>query len=243
MCTRIAFFGDSITQGDLGDCYVDLLQQRLPQHQLLNYGKNGDTIKSLYTRVQRLHLPEKIDIAFVWIGANDIIVQISPVFAVSKIITMQPWMKSLEEAEQAYHNLLKFVTKKANKVFTVPPVLIGEDTTNEYNKQLHHLSMMMKQVSNNFESVTFIDLQKTFWKALEQTESSDYILTPLSDAVFDSIRCRSKEDVDHCSEERHLQFTLDGIHLNSAGANLAADTFYYYIQKIIDKNNKKITSS
>jgi len=235
---NIAFFGDSITQGDLGDSYVDLLQQQLPDHQLLNYGKNGDTIKSLYARIQRLKLPNRFDISFVWIGCNDIFVHVSKLFAVAKMITMQPWIRTMEEAERTYRDLLAFVSKKATHVFTVPPILIGEDTTNQYNQQLKQVSTMMQSISKNIENVTFIDLQKIFWKELETSTSSSYIPTAISGFVFDGLRCHSADDVNRCSKERGLQLTLDGVHLNSRGSQLATDTFYQYIIEKTDKNPK-----
>ena len=43
--------------------------------------------------------------------------------------------------------------------------------------------------------------------------------------------------VDKKSKERNLFFTLDGVHLNSRGAELVADVFYRYIVKEVESKN------
>ncbi len=48
---KIAFFGDSLTKGIPGTAYFQLLRQNLPQHELLNFGKGGDTVASLFPHI------------------------------------------------------------------------------------------------------------------------------------------------------------------------------------------------
>ena len=50
---QIAFLGDSLTEGWPGAAYFPLLQRRLPQHELLNLGRAGDTVVDLLRRVTR----------------------------------------------------------------------------------------------------------------------------------------------------------------------------------------------
>lgn len=47
----IAFFGDSLTEGSPGVSYFDILKDKLPNENLLNFGKGGDTVISLYKRI------------------------------------------------------------------------------------------------------------------------------------------------------------------------------------------------
>jgi hypothetical protein len=52
---NIALYGDSLTEGRAGVSYINLLQPLLPGHELLNYGRGGDTVISLYHRIAGQH--------------------------------------------------------------------------------------------------------------------------------------------------------------------------------------------
>jgi lysophospholipase L1-like esterase len=67
---RIAFLGDSLTEGWPGASYFALLRVALPELELLNLGRAGDTVADLETRILRRGMPPA-DLAFVWIGVND----------------------------------------------------------------------------------------------------------------------------------------------------------------------------
>jgi len=72
---RIAFIGDSLTEGLVGASYFDILQDKLSQHELLNYGKGGDTMISLFRRLHEINFKPPLDIGFLWIGINDVFVK------------------------------------------------------------------------------------------------------------------------------------------------------------------------
>ena len=62
---KIAFFGDSLTEGFPGVAYFSLLQQRFPGSELFNYGKGGDTVISLLKRIESISFPSKFDLVVV----------------------------------------------------------------------------------------------------------------------------------------------------------------------------------
>jgi len=67
---RIAFLGDSLTEGRPGESFLARLRTLLPGDELLNHGRAGDTVPALLARCQ--HSPvERVDLAVVWIGVND----------------------------------------------------------------------------------------------------------------------------------------------------------------------------
>ena len=68
----IIFFGDSLTEGVPGASYYKILKEKLPEHNLVNCGKGGDTVNSLYNRIKKMNISKKYDIAFIWIGTNDV---------------------------------------------------------------------------------------------------------------------------------------------------------------------------
>src|SRR5574341_1406598 len=70
---NIVFFGDSLTQGNIGGDFVKKVAAALPQHGFLNKGINGDMTLNLYRRVTRDVIALKPDAVFIMIGGNDAI--------------------------------------------------------------------------------------------------------------------------------------------------------------------------
>jgi lysophospholipase L1-like esterase len=70
---EIAFLGDSLTEGWPGAAYLPLLCERLPQHQMLNLGRAGDTVSDVLRRVTLRGL-DPVDLAFIWAGVNDAVI-------------------------------------------------------------------------------------------------------------------------------------------------------------------------
>ena len=67
---RIAFLGDSLTEGHPGESYLARLRRLLPGDELRNGGRGGDTVPALLARLEHTGL-EAVDLALVWIGVND----------------------------------------------------------------------------------------------------------------------------------------------------------------------------
>lgn len=67
---RIAFLGDSLTEGHPGASYLARLRRLLPGDELHNGGRGGDTVPALLARLEHTGL-EPVDLALVWIGVND----------------------------------------------------------------------------------------------------------------------------------------------------------------------------
>ena len=67
---RIAFLGDSLTEGRPGESYLIRLRRLLPGDELRNDGRAGDTVPALLARIEHTGL-EPVDLAIVWIGVND----------------------------------------------------------------------------------------------------------------------------------------------------------------------------
>jgi len=222
---RIIFTGDSLTEGSIGVSFVEILKKKFPNYSLINYGKNGDTVISLLNRLKRIEISENNDIAFLWIGTNDVFVNISKSFKVEKSFFFQPWSKSDEEFYSHYKKMLVFLEKKAKKIFTVSPLFIGEDFTNKWNKKLDQLSGIISQLSEEFNTVNFIDIRKKFISQLKSNKVSKFIPKSVIGVVFDGLLNRSPEKFNQISINRGLKFTIDGVHLNTNGAELCAKIF------------------
>lgn len=68
---RIIFFGDSLTWGGYGGNFVDLVAERLPEHDIINAGQGGNTVVNLLRRVEEDVIAKAPDAVFVMIGGND----------------------------------------------------------------------------------------------------------------------------------------------------------------------------
>lgn len=69
---RIVCFGDSLTScGGEGGRYSDMLQQSLPDCEVVNSGIGGDTLGGGLTRLEKSVLAFKPDYVIVELGAND----------------------------------------------------------------------------------------------------------------------------------------------------------------------------
>ena len=229
---NIIFFGDSLTEGAPGASYYSILKEKLPEHNLVNYGKGGDTVISLYHRIKKMNISEKYDIAFIWIGTNDVLVHVSNRYPLLKRFFNQPGVQNTEEFRKYYLDIFGIISANTKKIFAVSPLLIGEDTHNKWNKELGRLSTEIKDLSSELKNVEYIDLRKDFISALSSKKISSYILLgTITDSVFTWL-FNNPERVEEKSKERGLYLTLDGVHLNDAGAKMVADIFLKHIKNI-----------
>jgi lysophospholipase L1-like esterase len=67
---RVSFLGDSLTEGRPGESFLRRLERLLPDDELLDLGRAGDTVPSLLARLRAGGVPAA-DAAVLWIGTND----------------------------------------------------------------------------------------------------------------------------------------------------------------------------
>ena len=230
--SRITFFGDSLTRGFPGVAFFKVLKNQLPDYDLINYGKGGDTVLSLYRRIRDLQIDKTSDIAFLWVGTNDVFAKLSWSYPVLKTVTKQPWAKNLEEFERYYRLSLDILHQQANKVITVPTLFMGEDINNRWNKEMQGLSKIIEHVSDFYKNVEYLDLRKTIIPKLDDKKLSSYLPTSIVSVAIDTLLLKHIEQIDRKSTERGLFYTLDGVHLNSVGAELVAEAFLETIKKV-----------
>jgi lysophospholipase L1-like esterase len=228
----ISFFGDSLTEGLSGVSFFKILKNKLTGYTLNNFGSGGDTVISLYQRIKKMEFTERIDTVFLWVGVNDLFVKISKIYPFIKLLQGQRWSKNHNEFKDYYSRVLDLLNSKADTVFTVSPLIMGEEPKSRWNKELGELSEIVRRLSEPGKNIFFIDLRKIIIDKLKNMEASDYLPFSAGKIVLDALCCRNPERVDKKSEERGLHFTLDGVHLNSAGAKIAADTFYKKIKSL-----------
>jgi lysophospholipase L1-like esterase len=222
---KIAFWGDSLTAGQPGSSYYDRLTQWLPAHTLANYGKGGDTVISLHKRLLRMEPLGPVDMAFLWIGTNDVLLGVSFSLRVIGLLRRLPTSRDNAEFNSHYQSILGILSQSAGVVVAVPPILIGEDLDNRWNQQLAALAQSIEELTPLYHNVTYLDLRTVFVSRLAQKQPSQYIPLSAIQIARDGLTLKTSAQIDRQADKRGLHVTLDGVHLNSVGADMVANQF------------------
>lgn len=214
---RIGLIGDSLTEGRPGVSFFHLLQEQYPHMTFVNLGKPGESVKSLHSRLTKKKL-ETFDLAFLWIGVNDVY---------SKLLSVQaqPVAKDHEEFREYYQKVLECVISSSKVVITVTPAVVGEDLNNVPNQEIKQLNTLITSISHKHRNVYTLNLHTVFEQHLSSVKSSDYISTKVLRVMKDVLFYKKTSRIDQLSKKRGLHLTLDGIHLNSNGAQIVADEY------------------
>ncbi len=222
---RIGFFGDSLTEGIPGVPYVDILQERFPSDELVNFGRAGDSVVGTHERVLSLEGAERFDLAFVWTGVNDILARISWASPITRRLLGEPWVDTHEEFVEQYRELLVALSPHTVRIVAVAPLFIGEDLANPWNQVLDTLASEIESLCADFEGVQFLNLRPYMADIASGECSSPFIEKHGLGTVWEALALRDAEAVDRVAAERGLCYTVDGIHLNSRGARAVAAAF------------------
>ena len=228
---KIALLGDSLTEGNFGVSFFDILKRDLPEHNLINFGEGGDTVISLYQRLGRECKEGPFDLVILWIGVNDIFGRMTWIYRILNRIRKKPHSRNPSEFRTFYRATLEKLLDHARMIFVIEPLFIGESPTNKWNIQLGELCQVIQGLSIEFENVEFVGLRSSFFEELEHRNLSDYLPTSVLRFFRDKATLSNADQVDLKSNERGLHFTLDGVHLNSKGAKLVSDILYGKIKK------------
>lgn len=226
---KIAFLGDSITEGVPGVSYVDLVQKALPDYEIGNYGKGGDTVLSLKNRIKKLDLTT-YDIIVLFIGVNDSYSRLTTTYKVLKTIMNQRWSTNFDTFKSRYKDLLDILPDK--KVFIIPPLVMGEVILNRWNDELNTYNEIIKNITKNRDNATLLDTRNDFLAYLSDKKQSDYLPYKLTELMNDVKNLDTADKVDNKSNERGLHLTLDGIHINSTGAKMIKDSIVNHIKEM-----------
>jgi lysophospholipase L1-like esterase len=241
---RIAFLGDSLTSGVPGSSYFSMLNERLPDHTLVNLGRGNDTVVSLYRRVARMPFDEPFDVAFLWIGVNDLAAGNSRLYRAVTALAGQRRSRDLNEFRTYYRLTLDLLCQRAKRLIAVSPLMRGENPDNAWNWRLALLSAAIEDLTSYYPQAEFLDLRAVFAQRFAGKRSSDYVLHSALRVLLDALTLRTEEQIDRIATRRGLHFTLDGLHLNGAGAELVADTFAAEIQDLnMPRSRARATAS
>ena len=223
---KIALIGDSLTEGRPGVSFPNILKEKFPHITFVNLGKPGESVKSLYTRLIKEKLDMDCDISFLWIGVNDVY---------SKLLSVQaqPVAKDHDEFKEYYEKVLALIIKSSKEVIAVTPAVVGENTNNATNNEIKQLNVLIQSIASKYTNVSFLNMQTVFFNHLFNVNTSDYMNTEVMRVMMDVLLYKKASKVDKIAKERGLHLTLDGIHLNSAGAQIVAESYESKIKEYI----------
>lgn len=210
---KIVFLGDSLTWGGYGGNFVDEVQQRLPDHTIINAGEGGNTVINLLRRLDRDVLSHQPDAVFVMVGGNDAISYSQPKTRsyYRQAQEIESGFVTPEEFEAGYRELLTqlqlahVVTWVGLEPSEYNPTVT--DTLREYNERL-------REVARAF-SVPVLDLMNEF------NPPSVPERPPLDIGFILTIGKREQSgwnEFETARREGGYTFSFDGLHVTPAAA-------------------------
>lgn len=220
---KIVCFGDSLTQGTYGGSYVNALIRLLPDDDIVNAGRNGDTIINLQERLDEV-LALAPDGVFLMVGGNDAIS-----YSQSKVRSYYRKSKGLEEGcvspEQfsaAYRDLLLHLQIAGVLVWVgLPP--------NEYNptvvETLRQYNALAQKAAQSL-GIPSLDFMAEFTPAQLPSRPDLDVKTIILIGARES---SGWHDYEKAREEGGFSFTFDGLHMMPAAAHRMAELIAAFV--------------
>jgi len=192
---RIAFLGDSLTEGWPGASFMERLGPLLPGHSLVNLGRAGDTVANLALRILRSGF-EPVDLAFIWVGVNDAFTaewRVPSGSGHAEGDWRAWWAGELDAARRTYARLLALTLERSPLVICVPPLLPEGGVDDAVRRRVREVAAAVFETAAATSRTRLFDLQPAFTAARAQDPTA--------------------------------AFTIDGVHLTERGADVVAQAF------------------
>jgi lysophospholipase L1-like esterase len=235
--TIYLFAGDSLTEGVFGEGYVERIARALYQGQgglegeVVNAGRRGDTAQTLLDRLSASLDQYRPDWVVLAVGVNDVwipwLTARSFVWWVWAGVQRLRWglkpSTDLDQFAAVYRALIDTAQQAGARVLvcTTPP--LGERLSSPLNRRLARLNGVIKHVAAD-RKVPVADVWQAYVEELAPLpKPSNYTPGEWLFVSLDRRRLKSSHP-DEISRRRRLHLTFDGLHLNSRGADLWANT-------------------
>ena len=221
--------GDSITRGTVSVDYVTALVSRLPDWELSNAGVNGELAYNLAERVGDI-VALKPDAVTILIGTNDVLATFgfrnALGYMAAKRLPERPSTLFYRENLTAIVRTLKRETGARIALFSLPP--IGEDPGHYAYIRTEDYSRIVRDISRT-EGVAYLPLRERLCAYLETMPPFDRE-RQLRFKAFGRAQLRAGrmqrylgKSLDEISAANRFHILVDGVHLNSHGAAIAAE--------------------
>lgn len=220
--------GDSITRGSVSSNYVDLLATRLPEWDFCNAGVNAELAYNLAQRLDDIAALDP-DAVTVLVGTNDVYstfgLRASLGYMAAKRLPEQPSAQFYRENLTAIVRRLKRETRARIALFSLPP--IGEDPGHYAYLRAEEYSRIVAEVAQA-EGVGYLPLHERICAYIESLPCGREKSLGFRDFGRAQLRAGRMQrylgkSLDEISAANRFHILVDGIHLNSHGAAIAAE--------------------
>ncbi len=220
--------GDSITRGAVSVDYVSMLEARLPEWDFVNAGVNGELAYNLAQRMEDIVALDP-DAVTVLVGTNDVNAtfgfQAALGYMAVKRLPERPSPYFFRENLVGIVRTLKRETRARIALFSIPP--IGEEPGHYAYLRTEDYSMIIKSVAKD-EGVEYLPLRERLCSYIEGLPPTTE--RPLGFRDFGAAAMRAGrmqrylgKSLDEISASNRFHILVDGVHLNTHGAMMAAD--------------------
>lgn len=235
--TLYLFAGDSLTAGAYGESYVERAARSLYKGdygltgEAVNAGLSGDTVASLLRRIDRPLRRYQPHWTILSVGGNDVWFPWLSEHSLGwwlwaqyrRLRAGQTPVTDLDQFASAYRALIDRARQMRSRVMACTVSPLGESLSSPVNRRLARINGVIKHVAAECE-VPVADIWQSFVEQLAALpERSGYLPGEWLFVLSDRHRL-NRVHPDEVAQRRHLYLTFDGIHLNSRGADLWADT-------------------
>ena len=229
---KILFLGNSITKGEIGQSFVDLFRNEYPGWIIKNAGVNGDTLKNISDRVaSEIETNPGYDFIVIEAGYNDIILPYLDTkgllyrFALRYLYRRGRRPVKPEKFQIKYAQMISFIQSKSNSTIILTTLgCINENLSSIVNLRRAYYNDSIVKIAKDYRCIV-ADISQEMESVLRSGSQTDYLLNSILNSMyFDRRRCQSNGGADKLSRKRNLLLTIDGVHLNSAGAMIYKQT-------------------
>ncbi|WP_416677242.1 SGNH/GDSL hydrolase family protein [Candidatus Pseudothioglobus sp. Uisw_016] len=233
----IAFIGDSLTHGNIGECWVENIRNEYPEDTVLNEGINGDVVWQVINRIEPI-INCNPDIIILMIGSNDVMASFN-----KKSGERYKSKNKLPEIPtyESYQKLLLKLLDKLNgtskiALCTLPP--IGENKDSAINQHVRKFNDFIELTANN-KNINLIPVSSLLWDELSKRTypvKSDYDPNslPIIRRIYGGMMHHYifKKSWDEIAESKGQWLLFDQIHLGARAAKILFNVTKKYISSV-----------
>lgn len=213
---KIIFLGDSLTWGGYGGDFVAAVQQRCPDHDIINAGVGGNTVMNLARRLDDV-LAQEPDGIFVMVGGNEAIAYSQPETRryYEQVQEIADGTVTPQQFEQAYRDLLTQIHTHHVLAWVGLPPAEYNPTVVEAFRQYNAIARRVAEALN----VDVLDFMAHF------VPDDIRERPPLDIRTINLIGRRSSSgwsDYEAAQGEGGYTFTFDGLHITPDTAQTMA---------------------
>jgi lysophospholipase L1-like esterase len=239
---RVLFIGDSLVKGSVGMNWVKRIAVKNPDWTVENAGVNGETLTKIRQRLDKKLEHDQYDVIFFEAGMNDLLI---PAMAdkgflfrqAQKYLLAKGYNPLAEQAdfEKEFRQCIYDIKAKTTASIILTTLsCMNESLEDPLNKKRCLYNHIIRDVARE-TGCGLVDAGALFDGYLRRCRTKDYFLESFFNArYFDKFQCRVLGCPDHLSKKRRLHLTIDGVHLNSRGANIYRDETEKQIKAIIN---------